>query len=481
MKHQDVANAIALACAIAGFCVPAHAVNINPQGRGQVLLYPYYTVNSGQDTSLSVSNPTVYAQVAHVRFLEGRAGRPALDLDVHLTAYDAWSATISQVSDAGGARLTTADASCTRPVIPATGLAFTASGYDGSGALAADSGPHDLTRTREGFVEVIESAAVEFAEGGTVLTPFPFEIPPIDCATIFSSIVGHIGVIGGGLTGSAAIIKVADGIYYPYLPTVIDNFTTIPLYTETMSLLQPSLQQANSDTGAGGHLVANVFGENASFGTLVTPNALEFDTGIDAVSAVLMADSLQNDYLIEPGLGASTDWVLTFPTRRFYQDPIYPGYNEGANSGVGLFERSDAAFYDTEGNRLTVDEETIRPPYSTNVISFLRGTAAGARSGVFGSSLTRNYAPPANAGTMRLDVERHRTGPGGTSGQGLHSLQVSGFGAGLYGFPVVGFMAYNIVNANAAPGKLANYSGTFAHRTTACFGQTYLDPAICFR
>ena len=36
----------------------AQAVNLNPDGLGQVLLYPYYTVNAGQGTLLSVVNTT---------------------------------------------------------------------------------------------------------------------------------------------------------------------------------------------------------------------------------------------------------------------------------------------------------------------------------------------------------------------------------------------------------------------------------------
>jgi hypothetical protein len=39
----------------------------------------------------------------------------------------------------------------------------------------------------------------------------------------------------------------------------------------------------------------------------------------------------------------------------------------------------------------------------------------------------------------------------------------------LTGLPTVGFMVYNVVNANAQPGVLGNYGGVFAHRSTlAC-------------
>ena len=40
----------------------AQAVNLDINGRGQVLLYPYYTVNKGQQTLLSVTNTATLAQ-----------------------------------------------------------------------------------------------------------------------------------------------------------------------------------------------------------------------------------------------------------------------------------------------------------------------------------------------------------------------------------------------------------------------------------
>jgi hypothetical protein len=43
----------------------------------------------------------------------------------------------------------------------------------------------------------------------------------------------------------------------------------------------------------------------------------------------------------------------------------------------------------------------------------------------------------------------------------------------LLGLPVTGFMAYNVINTNAQPGLLANYSGVFANRATAsCSGSS---------
>ncbi|NMG56927.1 hypothetical protein GPA23_20405, partial [Aromatoleum aromaticum] len=47
-----------LASVVAGLGVvgSAHAVHVNPDGLGQVLLYPYYTVQDGYDTYVHVVN-----------------------------------------------------------------------------------------------------------------------------------------------------------------------------------------------------------------------------------------------------------------------------------------------------------------------------------------------------------------------------------------------------------------------------------------
>src|SRR5678815_1668896 len=41
----------------------------------------------------------------------------------------------------------------------------------------------------------------------------------------------------------------------------------------------------------------------------------------DAVSALFMAGSLHNEYVVDPGVAAASDWVVTLPTKRFYTDP----------------------------------------------------------------------------------------------------------------------------------------------------------------
>ena len=121
----------------------ASAVALNPRGLGQVLIYPYYTVNAGQDTLFTLVNTADTAKVVRVRFLEGYNGRTVFATYVFLSAHDVWTAAITQVADDDGAKITTADASCTFPVPPTHTAPFTSDDYSGSND---DTGPTSITR-----------------------------------------------------------------------------------------------------------------------------------------------------------------------------------------------------------------------------------------------------------------------------------------------------------------------------------------------
>ena len=64
----------------------------------------------------------------------------------------------------------------------------------------------------------------------------------------------------------------------------------------------------------------------------------------------------------------------------------------------------------------------------------------------------------------------HAFGIGLPASTGLQVFDAD-FSPAISGVPASGFMAYNIIDAHAQPGRLANYGGAFAHRATfACEG-----------
>ncbi len=472
MKKNSLTTAVVAGIAgVAGFAGLASAVELNPDGLGQVLIYPYYTVNKSQDSLFSVVNTDLeFAKAVKVRFLEGYNSREVLDFNLYLSAADVWTARVSQLSDAGGAAVFTTDTSCTWPPIPAGGAPFRAEAYNGGSVFPKDSGPQDITRTREGYMELIEmgmvtpgsplEAAVTHDQTGA-----PGEgVPACTASVIGNTNAGnYVDEPTGGLFGSGAIVNVGEGTFFGYNADAIQGFSDVQLFSGS-SGLTPSLAQANSIGSVAGGAIAYVFEGD---GTLLT---LDYAAGIDAVSAVFTADALYNEYLVNADIGANTDWVVTFPTKRFYVDTYYNGgtaidpFVENFSGGASFVEVGIALFDQEEGFTTQPDDFSppisTRPsslPYEVNVISFLTDTAAGDPSGVFGSFLRANINPYGAAGWLRLDL---------ATGDGGHALRPALNGNVLNGLPATGFEAYNVINANAQPGSLANYSGLFRHRAS---------------
>src|SRR4029079_13239272 len=122
----------------------------------------------------------------------------------------------------------------------------------------------------------------------------------------------------GGIYGSASIVNVGAGTYFSYNADALRDFTHRQLFSAT-SPLGPMLADANSAESKLGGAVAYVAGSAGR------PLALDYAAGVDAVSAVLMANTIYAEYFVAAGLGANTDWIVTFPTKNFYVDKtLYP-------------------------------------------------------------------------------------------------------------------------------------------------------------
>lgn len=343
-KRKSLAAAVvaglgALASGTAG------AVNLSPDGTGQVLLYPYYTVRNNFVTSVSVVNTSqVQTKAVKVRFIEGKNSAEVLDFNVYLSPRDVWSGSVSQTTD--GARITTTDTSCTIPAIPAAGQPFTNLYYMGAAVNPAadaryDGGGTSLDRVREGYIEMIEMGVVEPTYVPTPLTTgantktlvslvkhLEATNAPSGCAAIQVNGLHNTAAIGGaiqfgtqtsgittplgGLAGSGIIIDVANGTEFVYNPVVLQNFRgigTAAIYTDSGSTV-PNLNQVSPATSI-------VF--NPTTGAVLTDNFVALTNApVDAVSAVLMASTVLNEYEVGDDISARTDWVITMPTKRFY-------------------------------------------------------------------------------------------------------------------------------------------------------------------
>ena len=500
MKRNSLTTAVVAGIAgVAGFAGLANAVDLNPDGLGQVLIYPYYTVNKGQDTLISVVNTTDVGKAVKVRFLEGYNSREVLDFNLFLSAFDVWTAAVSQVSDDGGAQINTADKSCI-DFIPSFPYPFSSAAYTGGVAgpggasYPKDSGPQTIDRTREGYLEMIEmgdiivgsdlEAAITHVQDGTYDGGTP------DCgAPVGDDVATDADLTNptGGLFGAGSIVNVQEGTFFGYNSDAIEGFTEAKLYT-TPSSLQPTLQSASTPSVVDSGVARSfVFTDG---GRLLT---VDYPRGEDAVSAIFMADSIYNEYFIDPGLGANSDWVVTFPTKRFYVDKgLYPSaitqpFAEPFAGGVSRVELTMSTWDHEEGSSETVPPRCPSPPtdqcflqapylpYEVNIITFVaQGDAAPSESLVFGSALYKTIPPFGLGGWARIAMAAGDSGNHILTG-GVTSAASGSAAVVLPGLPATGFYAMNVINANAAPGKLANYSGVYRHRAhRSCTGT---DPA----
>ena len=206
---------------------------------------------------------------------------------------------------------------------------------------------------------------------------------------------------------------------------------------------------------------------------------------IDAVSAVLMADEIHNEFVTSASVGGASEWVVTFPTKHFYTDVgIAPAIapftqvfstvtNENAASapidfGMDAWSREGLAIncippFIYRGCIVGVPppSEPLRLNWASNVISFNQSQAGPTSSRILGSSLN-------------FWIDFYDIFDGGNPGEGSFRMELSSTehllradlsGRRLRGLPVHGFWVASYTNGILTPGVLSNYSDAVRHQT----------------
>ena len=469
-----------LACGV-GVANRVDAVFLNPNGSGEALVFAYYTVNAGNSTVITLLNTSSEGKALKVRFLEGYNGRDVLDFNLYLSPFDVWVGQV--VPTPGGAGLYTNDNSCTVPKLPASSsaaMAFSTQNFDGTSAQGKDGGLTDASRTREGTIEVIEMGAVTNASKGTLDAMTHISGVPQDCGQLVSAWAsdGYWRLIGpavdmappdGGLAGAGTIVNVPQGTVEAYAPDAIGQFYANGSSTQHSApdALTPTLASATSLTSI------TYPGE--------VPVTATFTRGIDAVSSILMADAIENEYWTFGGVAASSEWVVSFPTKRFYTDPYYVGATAQSPFVVPFaapgracvptyrtgFDREEGApavdvifgIRDT-GTALCQTTQVVRFNEAADTASAILGSTIGAE----GVSYT--YDTGFQNGWAILDLYQSDT-----------SHLASTDGRNFLGLPATGFWVVQFVNGNVS-GVLANFTAAYKHRkhVTCVTGTTQTSP-----
>lgn len=457
-----------------GLGMAAKAVQLNPNGEGEVLIYPFYSVNNSLNTAYTVVNSSDRAKALKVTFREAHVGLVVLSFNVYLGPYDVWTGVL-------GATESTQPGHQGEPsVVHVSGDASCASGIDKTGSEFSASQLNDdlsfnnrsLERATTGFFEVLELGElsgvsedfVSHDEAGTAT----------NCAAIEAAWadgqwdLDDLDPPTGGLAGTAFFVNVAEGISLSYDALALQNFwASEGAHTAPGSLL-PNLSSGN-----------NVSHQLLDDGRLAEST---WSTGHEAVSAVLMQSLLINEYALDTGVNGKSEWVLTFPTKHLHVNTagqgVMPPFVSAWNGSTSCDEFS-LMIYDRESQwEVTTVGGVMRPPappppslcYSANVMSLiLPWDFVRQRSQILGHSHHITLVSPELARATEngwAHVEFHES-----------RSMLPEAGIGFEGLPVTGFLAQQYTNAGAAQGLLAQYGSIYPHksRVTAVGGDEELN------
>jgi hypothetical protein len=457
----------------------AHAVFVNPDGTGQALIYPYYTVQSANgdtfNTYVSLVNHASAAKAVRVRLRESRGGKEVGALNLYLAGHDTWTGAL--VPDgSGGAKLVSSDLSC-NSVLNGQGWALPLSGaqYSGPNDDGIAGGPD---RLREGWIEVLEMGEIGVPGAVTALTHNAAGYPA-NCDAVEPAIVaggaGAVGPPGGALSGTLTLINVANGVNFAVKAEALDQLATRAFYRKA-SDPYPDFAAQEIDP-----VSVTTTGRTTWVSYWINP--------FDAVSAALLRQEAWGEYVLDKATASHTEVVLTFPTRQYYRT-INSGYQDPVRGTTGWFANCTPGtgapvgtqlgigYSDREGNTyvpLTSDNNLLSMPQDGTVCASSAvlevGTAPStAPTGLLGSSrgfYTRDKIGQAEDGwiaitpyatniTMQsLNRSVRIDAPTGTVTTGPHVL---------FGMPMTGFVVRTFTNGAlhcSAGTCLGNYGGAY--------------------
>ena len=547
---------VAASAGVAGTVAPkATALAVNSNNVGHMLVVPYFTAQNGNMTVLHLSNTDrANGKAVKIRFRGAANSDDIMDFQVFLSPGDIWTGAVAQGAG-GNATLYSADKTCTVPAIPAAGASFATSRLSATaGANGTREGYIEIFNMADipsvaSYSKAQTAAGTVAGAAGTDPSVLYTAIKHVNgvapcsntaastqllsdiastnyTAAVHAASVGFAGATTGlagdwyilnlaqstAFSGSATAIEARDGTgapgaaNYVYFPQNPDNsaafftgFKTADTYTADPLLRTTYVKQDN--TNGTGPLVTPLFIDLPDMSTPYLPGnapaAAATDANLPKVQAVALTSALSrtsvsNQYALDAGIKAQTDWTFSMPTRRYsvaanYKAPTtgtgseaYRVYSDlstvAATPATALTSAADEWFYrgntsvDTRGNicvnadamRFFDREETTTgsaPIFSpavasqlafcgeTTVLSFGSGTVLGSSKDLTGLSM----ATPYTNGWTLVTTTNAFTGAGNTAG-------LTG------GLPILGDAFVKVNNDSAGAGFASTFGITWTHR-----------------
>jgi hypothetical protein len=478
---------MAVAASVAGMAaVSAQAqLEVNAEGTGSVLLFPFYNADNGNATNMHIVNTTDEVKAVKIRFLEYKNSHEVLDFNLYMSPYDHFAFGVIKNPNGEGGAVITSDNSCTVPALGGSNGAFggtTTANADGSTTRVqpfvdyqytgeADS---SIERTRTGHVEVLEMGVVSNVNATTQAyaawathgaTGVPASCAKLDAAWAGGSwstdASAGLSVGTGGLYGLAYHINVEEAAAWGFEPTAMTGVFDVQRHTDPGSLF-PNLTQA-IDEAVIHHGLQD---DNHIVGY--------FDDGIRAASGALMTQSLSNDVMLNPVVGGQTDWVITFPTKNPHVDPaaVAPFTDAWVGGVLGsatskenpACEKVKVGQWDRE-EAYTAQENGFSPSpgatynYICNETAVIAMGGAGTESAMEVETGLSNLAFPYAEGWQRIGFEE--------AGHVIAVEDENGADFSLNGLPAIGFAAYKVNNGAMSYGNAAEHKTDVVISTAA--------------
>jgi len=513
-KRKALFTAVAAGLGVAG---SAEAVYLNPNGTGQALVYPYYTVQtvsgSAYNTLISVVNTTSRGKAVKVRILEGKTSSEVLDFNLYLSANDVWTAGIIPATNGVGGAIVSTDNSCVAPTSLATAQDFR--NYQYVSGVGGSSLPGvGLDRTREGYIEMLEMGTIVTGSNlASMITHSAAGVPP-NCAgvqaTAFVPAATDLTVPSGGMFGTGTLLNSTLGQAAGYKADALEAWSNLPNWTGA-GITTPTLGSANPPIS----LVVNAGSLDATGASMQATAYLSLfatgagpSAGTKAVASVFMHQTVMNEYVLDTGSRSQTDWVITQPLKNAFVTNLaaLPPYTNVLTAN-GACETINFTYFNREELRAAASggDFSPTPPGATpsslcweaNVLSIRNnptatGQPTGTTSGLLGSVNTTAVSLGTSAqfqnGWAALDfVGTNATtgatgGLGNTAGSQFVTLNQNGLAPAavvaarvstFFGLPVTGFMVRNFANASVACTGVSGAAATCQAIFGSLFNHSY--------
>jgi len=498
--------------AFPGVAVATNATSLefNGDGVGHSLLFPYFTVQNGQSTLITlVNHDEANAKALKVRFRGASNSDDVFDFTLFLSPGDVWTGNVSQ-AESGRAYLRTGDASCTLPASVRTngdaGTAFLTDRLGGAGAAG----------TREGYIEVFNMADVPTGSAMYTAVKHVNGVAPCTAAT-FSPLAtyANINTVAGvegygfrapttGLSGTWTIIDVPNATSFGGNATAVearwdhDVDPTTPnvagtgrltVFSQTAAPVDQALaESATSDPLLRGAApivqpaqfdlpdMSTPYLTNAAYGAATVAERPLAQAS--SLTGALAVKTVQNEFYTNDIINGATDWVFSMPTRRYnvalnYAGPntrVFSNFQGGTVGGTNYFTAAntnvtgsqicvtgiDVKYFNREeGSPTVTDEFVVSPGTPGEPLSFCGEASVLSFNDAGGNSVL-------SAEIARKDIDF------GAYNEGWAKLSTPGLGVAPanVGLPILGASFSKYVNPNAAPGVAGNYGVAFPHKVT---------------